>query len=192
VDLNNSLTFVSDYLLKVMTNKKENILNAALELFAKEGFSATSTSKIAKKAGVSEGLIFRHFCNKDGLLQAILLAGEEKVKMLFADVVFESDPQKVVEKTFEMAIKMIENEEDANFWKLQYKIKWEIEQYSEHKMEPLELALSNAFKKMGYDFPELEARLLLINLDGLATRYFLQKSFNLQQMVKFLRSKYKR
>ena len=44
-----------------MTEKQENILKAALQLFAKEGFYATSTSKVAKLAGVSEGLIFRHF-----------------------------------------------------------------------------------------------------------------------------------
>ncbi len=61
-----------------MTDKKEKILQAALELFAEEGFKPTSTSKIAKKAGVSEGLIFSHFCNKDGLLQAIIKEGEEQ------------------------------------------------------------------------------------------------------------------
>ena len=51
-----------------MTEKQENILNTALELFAKDGYDATSTSKIAKCAGVSEGLIFRHYGSKDGLL----------------------------------------------------------------------------------------------------------------------------
>ena len=58
-------TFVSIHSL-FMTEKQKNIVNAALELFAKEGFKSTSTSKVAKKARVSEGLIFRHFKNKDG------------------------------------------------------------------------------------------------------------------------------
>ena len=53
--------FASDYSLLNMIDRKEKILQSALELFAKEGFTATSTSKIAKHAGVSEGLIFRHF-----------------------------------------------------------------------------------------------------------------------------------
>ena len=73
-----------------MTSKKENILNAALELFALEGYYATSTSAIAKKAGVSEGLIFRHFKNKEGLLEAIFQMGEEQVKVIFADIVLVS------------------------------------------------------------------------------------------------------
>ena len=46
-----------------MTDKKENILKSALELFANEGVNATSTNRIAIKANVSEGLIFKHFKN---------------------------------------------------------------------------------------------------------------------------------
>lgn len=173
-----------------MTDKQEKILQAALELFAMDGFKATSTSKVAKRAGVSEGLIFRHFGNKDGLLEAILKIGEEKAKVIFADIVLESDPKEVIRKTLDLKLKMVENQMDADFWKLQYKIKWEVEMYGEHKMEPLELALSNAFKKLGYEDPELEARLILINMDGMATRFFLQKNFDLESMHKFLQKKY--
>ncbi len=174
-----------------MADKKEKILEAALELFAKDGFKATSTSKVARKAGVSEGLIFRHFNNKEGLLNAILKEGEEKAKILFADVVLETDPKLVIEKTLNMGLSMIGDEAAADFWKLQYKIKWETEQYGEHKMEPLEMALSNAFTKLGYKDPEMEARLFLLVLDGLATRYYLSKNFDVQGVTAFLRSKYK-
>ena len=180
---------VITYIFK-MTNKKEKILFAALELFATDGFKATSTNKVAKKAGVSEGLIFRHFGNKDGLLEAILKIGEEKVKVVFSDIVLETDPKKVISKTLDLGSKMVETKEESDFWKLQYKIKWVIEQYGEHKMEPLEMALTNAFKKLEYETPELEARMLLVYLDGVATRYFLQKNFDLSSMLETLRKKY--
>jgi AcrR family transcriptional regulator len=173
-----------------MTEKKERILIAALELFAQEGFKGTSTSKVAKKAGVSEGLIFRHFENKEGLLEAIIQEGEERAKVLFADIVMEPDPKEVIRKTLEMAHKMIEDKANAEFWKLQYKIKWEMEIYGEHKMEPLEIALANAFKKLGHTHPDLEARYLLVNMDGLATRYFLQKDFDLNSIINYMKSKY--
>jgi len=173
-----------------MTDKQEKILTAALELFAKEGYSATSTSKIAKRAGVSEGLIFRHFKNKEGLLQAIIGQAEEKLKQVFSDIIFESDPKEVIRKTLIISKKFVENKAEADFWKLQYKIKWEIEYYGDQKMEPLELALTNAFEKLGYTSPRLEARLLLINLDGLATRFFLQEDFNVDEIVDYLHSKY--
>ncbi len=47
---------------------KAHISRVAMELFADHGYSATSTRKIAKVAGVSEGLIFHHFGTKLGLL----------------------------------------------------------------------------------------------------------------------------
>ena len=47
---------------------KDHIAEVAMEMFAAHGFSATSTRKIAKQAGVSEGLIFHHFGSKLGLL----------------------------------------------------------------------------------------------------------------------------
>ena len=173
-----------------MTEKQEKILKSALELFAQDGFKSTSTSKVAKHAGVSEGLIFRHYGNKDGLLEAILKYGEEKLKVLFADVVFETDPKKVIGNALSLYSALANNKEDADFWKLQYKIKWEIEVYGEHKMEPMELALTNAFRKLGYEQPEKEARFLLVFMDGMATRHYLQKSFDIEEMVAFLKAKY--
>ena len=173
-----------------MSDKREKILKAALELFSVNGFSATSTSRIAKQAGVSEGLIFRHYGNKDGLLQAILEKGEEQAKIIFSDIVFEADPKEVIRKTLRLGDKMLATKESADFWKLQYKIKWEIEHYSDQKMEPLEHALSRAFKKLEYKNPEAEAEVLLSGLDGIATRFFLQKDVNIKAMVNDLFEKY--
>lgn len=173
-----------------MTEKQEKILEAALELFAKEGFKSTSTSKVARHAGVSEGLIFRHFGSKDGLLEAILKEGEERIKLMFADIIFEEDPQQLLIKTLDAFNPDTLGEAELEFWKLQYKIKWELEQYGEHKMEPLQLALTNAFEKLGYDDPRLEAMRMLVELDGMATRYFLMEKFEYEALLSFLKKKY--
>jgi AcrR family transcriptional regulator len=52
--------------------RREQILETALELFAAQGFDATSTRQIAKEVGVAEGLIFHYFPTKASLLTAIL------------------------------------------------------------------------------------------------------------------------
>ena len=63
----------SKTLSKQMKAKSRSaIISAALELFAKKGFSATTTDEIAKKAKVSKGLIFSHFPTKENILLAIL------------------------------------------------------------------------------------------------------------------------
>jgi AcrR family transcriptional regulator len=49
-------------------DRREAILQAAAELFAERGFHATTTSEVARRAGVAEGTIFHHFQTKEGIL----------------------------------------------------------------------------------------------------------------------------
>ena len=171
-----------------MTEKQEKILHAALQLFAKEGYHATSTSKVAKQAGVSEGLIFRHFGNKEGLLEAILEYGAAKFKELIVNIVMEPDPKDVIRKTIKLPANI--KHSDFDFWKLQFKLKWELEVNSEKKMEPLHMALTNAFKKLNYNSPELEASLILLYNDGLASSMLKGSSIDVNKMVELLLDKY--
>jgi len=172
----------------IMTEKKEKILQSALELFAKEGYTATSTSKVAKHAGVSEGLIFRHFCNKEGLLHAILEEGENKLKTLFVDIVMETDPKKVIRRTIEMTGNI--DKSDYDFWKLQFKLKWELEISGDKKMEPIKMALTNAFRKLNYESPELEANLLLLLNEGLGSAVLKGSDLDADEIIKFILKKY--
>ena len=55
-----------------MTEKQRNILRASIKLFAEKGFHASSTSEIAKEAGVAEGTIFRHYKSKKDILLAVV------------------------------------------------------------------------------------------------------------------------
>lgn len=48
------------------------ILQVAIKLFSQNGFRGTTTKEIARAAGVSEAMVFRHFATKDELYSAIL------------------------------------------------------------------------------------------------------------------------
>lgn len=67
---------LNDYQAQLAEEKipagKKKVLQAALKLFANNGFHATTTAKIAKQAGVSEGTIYKYFRSKDDLLAALL------------------------------------------------------------------------------------------------------------------------
>lgn len=52
--------------------KREEILQAAIKLFAKKGFNGTTTRDLAAEAQVNEAIIFRHFKTKQELYRAIL------------------------------------------------------------------------------------------------------------------------
>ncbi|WP_299246608.1 TetR/AcrR family transcriptional regulator [uncultured Aquimarina sp.] len=172
-----------------MTEKQEKIINSALTLFAKEGYTATSTSKVAKHAGVSEGLIFRHFKNKEGLLQAILQQGEARIKELFIPILTSEDPKEVIRLTLEMPFSVTESE--FEFWKLQFKLKWELEYNNPEKMQPLQQALMIAFQKLGYEIPELEAEFIIIFLEGISTAIIKDNMSDKLKFKDFLIQKYK-
>jgi len=49
----------------------EAILGAALDLFCECGYHATSVPRLAERAGVGTGTIYRHFANKEALVNAV-------------------------------------------------------------------------------------------------------------------------
>ncbi|WP_158633953.1 TetR/AcrR family transcriptional regulator [Radiobacillus deserti] len=54
-----------------MNEKKEKIINTAIDLFAKKGFYTTSIQEIAESSDVSKGAFYLHFHSKDELLLEI-------------------------------------------------------------------------------------------------------------------------
>ena len=52
-------------------NKEKDILEAAVKVFAEEGFHKAKISTIAESAGVATGSVYLYFKNKDDLLNTI-------------------------------------------------------------------------------------------------------------------------
>jgi TetR/AcrR family transcriptional regulator len=52
--------------------RRKQILRVAIQLFSQCGFSGTTTKEIARAAGVSEAMVFRHYATKQELYNAIL------------------------------------------------------------------------------------------------------------------------
>lgn len=52
-------------------DRPEQILEAAMSCFAKRGFHQTSMHDISEEAGISVGLIYRYFANKEAVIAGI-------------------------------------------------------------------------------------------------------------------------
>ncbi|MCG3420109.1 TetR/AcrR family transcriptional regulator [Oceanobacillus jordanicus] len=74
--------------------KYKQIIEAAVEVIAENGYHASQVSKIAKKAGVADGTIYLYFKNKEDILVSVF---EEKMGQFI-----------------EQTEKSIEQKEDAN------------------------------------------------------------------------------
>lgn len=62
---------------------KERLLRAAVDLFARRGYAATSVREIVAEAGVTKPVLYYYFGNKEGLLRSIVnLAAEAQASVL--------------------------------------------------------------------------------------------------------------
>jgi AcrR family transcriptional regulator len=69
-------------------NTKERILNISLELFSKHGFSGVSVRDIAKKVGVRESALYKHFKNKQDIFDSIIVVMKERISLAYQEKYF--------------------------------------------------------------------------------------------------------
>lgn len=81
-----------------LPEKEKKILEAAIQISNEKGFSSTTTSEIAKRAGVAEGTIFRYFKTKKDIMHGILLQAvkiaADKVVLTSLGKIFKNEEQK--------------------------------------------------------------------------------------------------
>jgi AcrR family transcriptional regulator len=65
---------------------KGRIERAALFLFSESTIEGVSTKRIAEEAGVSEGLLYRHFRNKEDLARALMLTIHNRLTQMITDI----------------------------------------------------------------------------------------------------------
>lgn len=91
--------------------KYRMILNAAKQVFAREGFYNSKVSEIAREAHVADGTIYLYFKNKDDILISLF---EEELTRIIKDVRTAidtvQDPREKLEKFFENHLVMIESD----------------------------------------------------------------------------------
>ena len=112
-----NINYISKWLLTILT-KKDIILQKSLELFSNNGFKGTSTRSIANEAGVSEGLIFKHFKSKNGLLSALFKIGSSKSTPEIQKIKNHNDPKEVISSCIKLFLNI--KKEDYPFWRLYY------------------------------------------------------------------------
>ncbi len=65
---------------------RERLIVAAVDLFAEQGYDATTVAQIAERAGVTKSTFFRHFPDK----RELLAAGQETLSRLLAEGITEA------------------------------------------------------------------------------------------------------
>lgn len=167
--------------------KQDRMINAALKVFAINGYKHASTDDVVKEAGISKGLLFHYFDNKLGAYQ---FAYDYSVRYMSLEL---STFVPVKERDFFEIIKMTQSARlDAMkgypymqqfLARSTYEDENEIRQYVSQKKGILEDAYQDVYRRINFNaLPQgTDGRLLyqMINhaVDGLILQHFQEGSF---------------
>lgn len=160
---------------KIREARKKEILHAALELFANEGFHNTSISAIASKAGISKGLLYNYFSSKEDLIRTIIYNGLDSMTRFV-------DPNKdgfltrnELKYFLEEMFKALKNEPD--YWKLYFTVFMQpkvlklVEKRLAVTVHKYLMMLSEYFTSAGSTDPETDALFFGALLDGIGFQF---------------------
>lgn len=159
---------------EIRAKTRQEIKDAAFELFAQHGFSDTNVRAIAQKAGKSKGLIYHYFNSKEEILKAIFddltslgdqamnfpeeLSSSERLEYLLQNIFgYIKESTDFIRLMISLALK-----QDA-----MDKLKPLIDQYNAHQLE----IMSDIFEELGYANPKTQAYYLGAKLDGITMGY---------------------
>lgn len=161
---------------EIREEKKALIANAALELFANEGYHSTSISKIAQKAGVSKGLLYNYFEGKEDLLAHIFNYIMNKTMDMLDpnhdNEISEQEADEFMDRFFDV---LTSNPEE---WRLFYQLsvqpdvmKLLIDESWSDKVQHNQTMLLDFFAKQNYKDPELAIVLFSSVFKGFTLMY---------------------
>lgn len=175
---------------EIRQKSRENIENIALELFAVNGYHATSISQIAEKAGISKGLLYNYYKSKEHLLEIIIMKVYEEI-MRIVQMSENLSAEKQIEQ---MIIQTTEHlKKNVTFWRLylflvhQSDVQKKLQTLYEKMRKDYMNYFVNLFKEIGSKNPEMEAMMLGTLFDGIGLNYVTApRGFPIDEMTDYL------
>lgn len=155
--------------------KRLLILDSALEIFAENGYHASSIQMISKKAGISKGLMYNYFKSKEDLLRAIINKFIEEAWMFFD---FNKDGVLSEDEFFYFIEKSIESiSNNFHAWKLYTALMFQTDvtdiafKNIDFKQDDYVSMLLKFFEKINSKNPYEELMLFSVILKGVTVMY---------------------
>ena len=96
---------------KVVEDRRDQIIDAAMQVFAQKGFSGATNKDIAREAGITPGLIYYYFESKEDLLKMIIeTRSPAQLITTLPPQVFELSPEIFLRMLILRALSIIESE----------------------------------------------------------------------------------
>ena len=150
--------------------RRRQILDAATEVMSRSGFHATAMQAVAERAGISVGLIYQYFGNKDDLLLAVIvdILEDFRDQVPAAIAAAGDDPVARFEAGFRICCRVVDTKRDAV--NLTYRESRTLSAEGLERIKQLELQTAEPIRAVFQDgvaagaFRDVDARLAVQNL----------------------------
>ncbi len=180
--------------LLIKEQRRTEILDISLRLFANRGYESTTIAQIAKEAGISKGLIYNYFDSKEDLLKSLVFDLNSMESTFWEDIQNE-DPQKMLENIFSSYFQMLTQNKDK--LRLITALTFQIEKFdfiqdlASQKMNTYLSLFEDLLTKLKFKDPKNEAMVLGLLFDGIATQYLvIHNDYPLNEIKEYLFNKY--
>jgi AcrR family transcriptional regulator len=97
---------------KVVEDRRDQIIDAAMQVFAQKGFTGATNKDIAREAGITPGLIYYYFESKEDLLKTIIeTRSPAQLMTTLSPQVFELPPDIFMRMVILRALSIIETDQ---------------------------------------------------------------------------------
>ena len=179
---------------QIRAASRARISEHALALFAEHGYERTSVRMIAEAAGISQGLLYNYFANKQALLHAIFEQSVADVRASFA-LADAAPPAERLERLLRGSFEILRR--NMAFWRLSYGVRMqpavlegigdELHQWTASILRTLHGYLRDA----GVPHPDIEAAALFALIDGISQHYVLDPDrYPLDAVIELVVSRY--
>ncbi|MGB0916238.1 MAG: TetR/AcrR family transcriptional regulator [Flavobacteriales bacterium] len=155
---------------EIREERKHQILDAALHVFAEDSYHGASISAVARRAGISKGLIYNYFKSKEEILISLVVdVFDEVMEQLDLNLDKPLDRDgfiQVIEKSVDEVVK------NPQRWKLYMSLSFQpdvtpiLMAQMMPKIQPFMIAINNYFMGKGYEDPITIMRYYSAVLDG--------------------------
>ena len=178
----------------IKDQRRKEILEVSLRLFANRGYESTSIAQISREAGISKGLIYNYFKSKEELLKSLVF-DLNSMESTFLEDIQDDDPGKMLQNIFTSYFKMLTQNKDK--LRLITALTFQIEKFefiqdlASQKMNAYLSLFEDLLTKLNFKDPKNEAILLGVLFDGIATQYLvIHNDYPLNEIKEYLFNKY--
>jgi len=152
-------------------------MEAATELFARQGYQGTSISDLANAAGISKGLMYNYFKSKEDLLDAIIAQGFSEIDGPMAAMEQTPDPLEKLHLLIEGSFALVKSKPARRHWQFmlsvmtQFEVMKRIQKKFPGYPDLYVDIFEQIFTEMGVPHPRLEGFRLAALIDGVMLHY---------------------